>query len=104
MNFLSILIELLLLAISFMFGVLCIKNPFVVARIIALWFRFVSGSSFEHYKSSNNRLNDVFELMDKPSSYMKRYSRQIDIIRFTGYIAIFVSVVGSCIAFSSGFQ
>jgi hypothetical protein len=98
------IIHLLILILSFIFGLICINNPFVVARLIAMWFKLVSGSSFERYKDNNTDLKDVFELINQPSEYMRRFSNQITTIQRTGYIAVFVSVIGVCIAFFNGFQ
>ncbi len=102
MHIMEKFINLLILALTLGLGIICIKNPFIIARLIALWFKFASGNSFEHYKSSNTRLNEVYELIDSPNLYEERFSRQIDTIRRTGYVAIFVVVIGVCIALSGG--
>jgi hypothetical protein len=94
--------SLVVLAGSFTFGLLCVNNPFVIARLIALWFRFVSGSSLEKYKYRNKRIKEVFELIDQPEIYMQTFSNQIRLIRFTGYTALFVAIGGACIFLLNG--
>ena len=93
---------LVVLAGLFTFGLLCINNPFLVARLIALWFRFISGSSFEKYENRNKKIKEAFELIDHPEIYMQTFSNQIRLIRLTGYTALFVAIGGACIFLLSG--
>ena len=96
------LIYLLVLALLFIFGLLCINSPFSIAHIIALWFSFVSDGSFEKYMRNNSQIEDVFELIDDPNHYIERFSDQIQMIRWSGYTALFVAVTGACIMLMGG--
>jgi hypothetical protein len=102
MSFLEKVFPLFILAISFVFGLVCVNNPFVVARIIVLWVRFASSSSLEGYKTNNTKIKEAFELIDQPSAYVEKFSNQIQTIRRTGYVAIFVAVIGVCIGLLGG--
>src|SRR6266496_103180 len=101
---LSNLFRILILILSFIFGIICIQNPFSIIRLEAGWFRFASGNSFDSFLERNSKLREMFSLLDQPEQYYERFPEQVNIIRRTGYVAIFVSIVGACIVLASGFQ
>ena len=96
------IIYLLILILLFIFGFFCVNNPFSIARLIALWFRFISGSSFEKYKKDNAQIEEVFVLIEHQNHYVEKFSNQIQIIRLSGFTAIFVAMIGACIILLSG--
>ena len=96
------IIHLLILILLFIVGLFCINNPFSIARLIALWFRFVSGSSFGKYKKGNTQIEEVFVLIEHQNRYVERFSNQIQIIRLSGFTAIFVAAIGACIILLGG--
>jgi hypothetical protein len=72
-----------------------------IAYILVLWSKLVlrdlAGSSF-----INPKLQEAIILMESnQDEYQNRFARQLMIIRRTGFIAIFISIIGSCIVLFS---
>jgi len=98
----EVVFRLVILVASFVFGLISINNPFVIVRLIALWFKFISGSSFEQIKNNRKKIKEAFELIDQPDIFMEKFSDQIKMIRFTGFTALFVAITGTCLFLLSG--
>jgi hypothetical protein len=93
----SLLFTLILLSISFYFGVVCLREPITIVKILALYAQLIFGKHLSH-RNSNSRLKEALMLIkDNPTEYQKRFSFQMMMVRQTGFAALFVSIVGTCI-------
>jgi hypothetical protein len=81
---------ILLVLISFLFGILCIRKPEIVFRYLAIWYRSKSGDD----TYNNERLINAFRYIDDPVQYHKVLPKDMSGIRSTGRTALIVAVVG----------
>ncbi len=88
---------LLFLSASFFFGLICIGNPFLVARLIAWLFLWPVSKL-----TNNSEIEEVLDLINEPDAYMEDFSGQIQTIRRAGYIGISAILLGTCIVLSCG--
>jgi hypothetical protein len=80
----------LLVAFSFLFGILCIKKPEIVFRYMAIWYRSSSGGN----TYNSERLINALRYIDDPAQYHKIFPKDMFGIRSTGRTALFVAIVG----------
>jgi hypothetical protein len=74
-------------------SIICIRQPMRVALIIVEWAKLVSGKNVRSSEARN-----AIDLMEKnPNEYERKYVQQLSIIRLSGWVGLFVAVVGSCI-------
>jgi len=92
-----LLFQLTVLGFCFYLGVLCIREPMKIVKILALYGQLIFGKHLSRL-STNSKLKEALLLIkDNPFEYEKRFSFQVMIVKQTGYAALFVSVVGACI-------
>jgi hypothetical protein len=73
-------------------SIICIREPLIVVRAIIKWARLISGGDIR-----NSEARKAIDLIEYPTEYGKKYVQQLSIIRLTGWVGLFISVVGSCI-------
>lgn len=82
----------ILLAIFFL-SIICIREPMKIARSIVQWGKFVSGG----FVASSEARDAIYLIENDPNGYEKKYTAQLAIIKLTGWVGLFVSLIGSCI-------
>lgn len=76
----------------FIFATICITKPMKIASVVVWWMRFASGGDIK-----NNEAREAVDLMgNDPEWYEGKYSSQLAIIKLTGWVGLFVSLVGFC--------
>jgi len=82
-----------ILIIVLILSVVCIREPMRVAHVIVQWAKLVS---CRDVRSPEAR--DAIDLMEKnPNEYERKYLHQLSVIRLTGWVGLFVALVGTCI-------
>jgi len=94
------LFRVLVLLFSLLFGIFCIDKPERVYRLIAMWTRFV-GAGMEDMMSKT--VKDAIAYIDDPEQYHVLFPSVMRLVQRTGFIALFVFIIGFCI-FCSGTQ
>ena len=97
----SLISRVLALILVFTLGLIAIPNPIAIARIIVMWAKFVSKDS---KFSIQPKAQEAFDLIAQPYEYTRRFAVQIETIQRTGYMAVFIAVIGLCIFFVGGFK
>ncbi len=87
------LIALALLLLSLLYGLVCIRDPMKVAAAIVWWTKLVSHGIVMPPKAAEA----MFLMEHDRTEYAKRFDYQLVTIQRTGWVALFVAVVGTCI-------
>jgi hypothetical protein len=88
----DILLKLIILALVFIFGMVCIRAPFQIARLIVKWTRFALGNY--PGKIDPKLLEAIFLMDNNPREYENKFKMQLEIISLTGWVALMVSCLG----------
>jgi len=91
------LLKMLLMLFSFWFGLLCVRRPMRIVKILAYSTRFVFDRLPVWLKPSD-KLNSALSLaISNPSDFEQQYNFQLQMVKQTGYMALFVAVMGTCV-------
>lgn len=87
------LLQLGVLLIVLLLSITCIREPITLARLIVWWSKLVS-----HKYILSREAREAIDMMENdPSTYEKKYAQQLSVIRLTGWVGLFVSLIGSCL-------
>ncbi len=81
------------LIVVLVLSIICIREPMRVAHIIVQWAKLVSGRNVQNLEAHN-----AIDLMERnPNEYERKYIHQLSVIRLTGWVGLFVALIGACI-------
>jgi hypothetical protein len=94
----GLLVRILILALAFSFGLLCILAPMAIARAIVWWTKLALRNPLFRGFNRNPKLEEALRLMESnPAQYEEAFYWQIARIRRIGWLAVVISLLGTCI-------
>lgn len=89
--------QLIGLSLLVYFGSICIQKPMEIVKVIAIWPQLIFGKHLGLLDPKSDLREALFLIKSDPDQYEKRFKFQVNMVRLSGYVAIFISVGGACV-------